>query len=94
MPILKTWAVTHPAYWAPEEAREFMQDIHGQTLGFLTPALTAVGPRRLTTVLLGVIMSIARANPVYVSDIQGELANTYDLLTQMNAAPIEKGTKH
>lgn len=56
------------------------------------PICQAVGPTRACAVLLTIITTVARANPVYCEDIKNMMANMYDLVDQMD--PMKGGVTH
>lgn len=86
MPALREWQVNYPTYWTPTQARAYVQDATQALTMQLVPIAQAVGPLQTTAILHALIVSIVRANPVYAHDIQGQMANTYDLVSRLKDA--------
>lgn len=86
MPALREWQVNYPAYWTDLQARAYVQDAT-QALSYqIQPIAQAVGPLQATAILHALIVGIVRVNPVYAHDIQGQMANTYDLVSRLKEA--------
>ena len=86
MPALREWQVNYPTYWTQPQARAYVQDAtHALTMQ-IVPIAQAVGPLQTTAILHTLIVSMVRANPVYAHDIQGQMANTYDLVDRLRVA--------
>lgn len=92
MPQLREWIVNFPTYWTTLQARAYLEDTTAALHSAMVPVTQALGPNAAASVLLVTLASLVRANPVYAHDIQGQLANTYDLVQQVTAA--SEGTKH
>lgn len=91
VPQFREWVVNYPAYWTPAQGRAYMQDTVAMLNQAIAPSVMALGPAHAAAMCLSVVTSIARGNPVYVADIQKQMANAYDLVGQLNA--FEGATK-
>lgn len=88
---LREWVVTFPAYWTPEQAQGYMKDTSAAINNLMVPCMMALGPVHAAAMMLAVVASIVRGNPVYAHDIQGAMANTYDLVSQIKTAMEPQG---
>lgn len=92
MPILKDWMCNYPAYWTSLQANDYARHCAMELRMFFANCAGAIGPVGAIQILLSVVTDGARANPVYINDVQGSMARAYDLLTQIKDA--SEGTKH
>lgn len=92
MPILREWMVNYPSYWTPAQAHAYAKHVAMELRVFFGNVANAIGPVNAINILLSVITDGARANPVYINDVQGSMARAFDLLNQIRG--VTEGTKH
>ena len=84
MPQLREWMLHYPSDWTTPQALAYVRDVTVSLNNTIVPVVQAIGCTRTAAILMTIVTTIARANPVYHEDIKNVMANMYDLVDQLD----------